>query len=201
MNTRQTFARSDSLIPCEFAGHELSRLIGKEAGAWEAFQETFEPLLYSAASAAVRRQGGRLNTEDIKEIVQDTYARLLRDDCRALKSYDPRKSALSTWLYRLAQNVAIDRLRRSRPETVPLSDALGVAGSEHSGPGILEGAGECLSSNERVLMRLLFNDGLSPQAAAERLGIAVQTVYSRKSKALNKLRKYLKRKRASGQEP
>lgn len=41
---------------------------------------------------------------------------------RALPSYDPKKAAFRTWLYRIADNKVIDARRQSRPVTTPLEE-------------------------------------------------------------------------------
>ncbi len=52
-----------------------------------------------------------------EELAQDSFAKAFA----ALRSFDPRYRLIS-WLLRIAQNTAIDYLRRMRPETVSLDD-------------------------------------------------------------------------------
>ena len=193
MNTRRAVTPSN-LLDRHCFEQELSRLIARKAGAWEAFREAFEGSLYAAARAAIRGRknwGGYVNSEDMEEIVQDVYARLLREECRALKTYDPRKGAPKTWLRRLTRNVAINRLKRPEIQTVPLSETLDVAVSEPERADLIAAAVECLSKSERTVLRLLFDGGLSSQAAAKLLGISVGAVYVRKWKGINRLRVFL----------
>lgn len=44
------------------------------------------------------------------EVVQDAFLRVWREAVR----YDPARGAVSTWLYRIAANLCVDRLRRIR---------------------------------------------------------------------------------------
>ena len=59
-----------------------------------------------------------------EELTQDTYTRALE---RIDQLRDPQ--AALAWLYRIATTVALDRLRRRRPSTVPL-DTVAPAGEE-----------------------------------------------------------------------
>ncbi|HTO77117.1 MAG TPA: sigma-70 family RNA polymerase sigma factor [Thermoanaerobaculia bacterium] len=72
---------------------------------------------------ALRLTGRR---EDAEEVAQDAFVRAYR----ALKSYAPerrREMALKAWLYRIALNVARNRVRRKRRPTVSLDDEAGQA--------------------------------------------------------------------------
>ncbi|SUE63055.1 sigma-70 family RNA polymerase sigma factor [Roseomonas gilardii] len=60
------------------------------------------PLLYSAALRVTGRPA------EAEEVAQEAMLRAWRDAGR----FDPRKAKLSTWLYRIAVNLAIDRARR-----------------------------------------------------------------------------------------
>lgn len=49
------------------------------------------------------------NPEDAEDLVQDVFLRVWR----AAESYDPDRAAVSTWVYRIATRLAIDRNRRT----------------------------------------------------------------------------------------
>ena len=52
------------------------------------------------------------------DLTQNIFLAVLR----ALPSYDPKKAAFRTWLYRIAANKVIDAHRRFRPVTTPLEE-------------------------------------------------------------------------------
>lgn len=58
------------------------------------------------------------NERDAEDVVQET----LLSAFRAIRSFDGR-SSLKTWLYRIAYNAALMRLRRYAPQTVPVDDS------------------------------------------------------------------------------
>ncbi len=80
----------------------------------EAFRQ-----LYLRYRQPVLRTARRIirNAEDAQEITQEIFLKVYR----SISDFDPAKSRLSTWLYRLASNHAIDhwraRNRRLRVET------------------------------------------------------------------------------------
>lgn len=63
------------------------------------------------------RQTG--NREDAMDLTQSIFLAVLR----AIRTYDGRRAAFRTWLYRIAVNKTIDVRRRIRPGPVPLEDA------------------------------------------------------------------------------
>lgn len=73
------------------------------------------PLLYGAALRVTGRPA------EAEEVAQEAMLRAWRDAAR----FDPRKAKLSTWLYRIAVNLAIDRARRPGEYRggVPLEEA------------------------------------------------------------------------------
>src|SRR5207245_7871847 len=57
---------------------------------------------------------------DIEDLTQDVFVRLCKDDFRLLRTYDPARAALSTWLTIVARSTARDALRRRRVDSVPI---------------------------------------------------------------------------------
>ena len=55
---------------------------------------------------------------DAEDAVQDAMERAWR----GRDSYDPAVAALSTWVYRIARNVCIDRLRETPRRPLPRDD-------------------------------------------------------------------------------
>lgn len=88
----------------------VSALRRREPAAFETLFETYSDKAYRLAV-------GLLEDETEAEcVVQDTFLRLLE----RLDQFEGR-AQLSTWLYRVAYNLSIDRLRQRRP-TVTMAD-------------------------------------------------------------------------------
>ena len=71
-------------------------------------------------SAGVYRLALRLMKDEAEaeDVMQETFLNAFR----AIDAFDGR-STLSTWLYRIAHNAALMRLRRAQPEMVPVDEA------------------------------------------------------------------------------
>ncbi len=131
-----------------------------------------------------------------EEIAQDALAMLWRK--AAL--FDPDKSSLATWLYRIARNRRIDMLRRDRASIIepedPIFDAVDDTDVEgqvdiHQREEAVRVAMEGLPQEQLVLVRLAFFDGLSHSQISERTGLPLGTVKSRIRLAFTRLRRTL----------
>jgi RNA polymerase sigma factor (sigma-70 family) len=163
-------------------------LLRGESGAWEAFVRRFGGLII----AAVR--GIAPNPSDIEDLTQDVFVRLCKDDFRLLRSYDPARAALSTWLTIVARSTARDALRRRRPDGVPIEAVpeaqLAVDPVEPVRKLKLPEA--LLSPRQREILTMLYDREMEVAEVAQALGIDPQTVRSAHHKAMTKLRAHFK---------
>ncbi|HVP14159.1 MAG TPA: sigma-70 family RNA polymerase sigma factor [Terriglobales bacterium] len=142
--------------------------------------------------------------EDAAEALQDAFLSAYRG-LRAFKS----EATFSTWLYRIATNAALMKIRKRRPNHVSLEQS----GSDDKGPLQLrdwsaQPAEELLTRETREVMEegmralpaqlqavfvLRDIEGLSSAEAAEVLGLSVAAVKSRLHRARLALRERLNR--------
>jgi RNA polymerase sigma-70 factor (ECF subfamily) len=98
------------------------------------------------------------------------------------------------WLYRIAHNLAISRVRRPRP--VPLVDEpperAGAADCEERWTAVLAAIGHLGESHREVIAKKHFGGCTVDQVAAE-LGVPPGTVRSRLGRAYAELRQLLRR--------
>ena len=131
-----------------------------------------------------------------EEIAQETMVTLWRK--AAL--FDPQRSGLATWLYRIARNRRIDLLRRDRldfldtadPVLEPADDSdllaqVDLQQREEAVRAALAG----LPPEQLSLVRLAFFDGLSHSEISERTGLPLGTVKSRIRLGFARLRRSL----------
>jgi RNA polymerase sigma-70 factor (ECF subfamily) len=131
-----------------------------------------------------------------EEIVQDTMVALWRK----ADLFDPAKSSVGTWLYRIARNRRIDLLRRNRGASVELEesmypvddrplpdDALDAREREK----LIRRAMAGLPPEQLVLVGLAFFEGRSHSEIAEQTGLPLGTVKSRIRLAFSRLRRNL----------
>jgi RNA polymerase sigma-70 factor (ECF subfamily) len=159
--------------------------------AWDEFVRATAPVIYTAVRRAIRARGRQ--PDEIADRVQDVYVRLLREDCRLLRTYDPDKAALSTWLTLIARTVVHEQSRKKilptmtlngqeRAPSEPIQDAVSF---DHPLPMSM------LAEQQRRVIAMLFDEGLTVEHAAARLGVEEQTIRSAKHKALTRLREHL----------
>jgi len=173
---------------------DVDACLAGDSRAWDGFCGRYTPLVYSVVRRILcRGHSGRSNVapEDVEEIVQEVFLRLVKDDSRLLRSFDPGKGKMSTWLSRIAENAAGNALRKPVIATIPLEEAGETPSKPGLSPQALEIPEGILSPREKEILDLLFVEGLAVQEAAERIGTAPQTVSGHKYRAINKLRVYL----------
>src|SRR5260221_12629931 len=98
-------------------GGDLAALIRGEKGAWDAFVRRYAALVM-AAVRAVAQDGG-----EAEDLTQEVFIRLCKDQFRLLKTYDPARAGLTTWLTIVARSTARDAQRRRRIQSMPIEDA------------------------------------------------------------------------------
>jgi RNA polymerase sigma-70 factor (ECF subfamily) len=159
-------------------------LLRGEKAAWNAFVRRYGGLVV----AAVR--GVAMAHADVEDLTQEVFVRLCKDDFRLLRSYDPARASLSTWITIVARSTARDGLRRRRPEGVPLDAVpeaqLAIDPVEPVQKLKLPEA--LLSPRQRQILAMLYDQEMDVAEIAHALGIDPQTVRSAHHKAMVKLR-------------
>lgn len=131
-----------------------------------------------------------------EEITQEVMVTLWRK----ASLFDPAKSSLSTWLFRIARNRRIDAMRRNRvdyldpnePALAPSDDTdLEAALDSSQREDAVRLAMASLPAEQLQLVRLAFFESLSHSEIAERTGLPLGTVKSRIRLAFTRLRRTL----------
>ncbi|BDY12059.1 RNA polymerase sigma factor [Hydrogenimonas cancrithermarum] len=167
----------------------LDRLIDGDKKCWNRFvvesASLIRAMVYKTMSAYTT-----VNPSEVDDAVQNVYFRLLKDDCRLLKSYDREKASLSTWLGLISRSVTIDLIRKRRNH-LSLDEDL-ASPQQHAIPtdGTIDLPKGLLSERQELILRMLFDKEMGPDEVADVLGVEIQTVRSAKHKAIEKLRRY-----------
>lgn len=112
--------------------------------------------------------------------------------------FDPAKSSLSTWLFRVARNRRIDHKRRDRSALIDPEDPIfqpdapepaDVTMDASTRDERVRNALESLPEDQRELVRLAFFNGFSHSEIAGQTGLPLGTVKSRIRLAFARLRK------------
>ena len=162
----------------------------RDRAAFERLFDHFAPRL----NGYLQRLGADTGTAE--EITQDVMATLWRK--AAL--FDPAKSSLATWLYRVARNRRIDGLRRDRSDELDdaepalqpsaMPDPLALLALQRRDEAVRTALG-ALPPEQLELVRLGFFEALSHSEIAARTGLPLGTVKSRLRLAFSRLRRAL----------
>ncbi|GAB4177000.1 MAG: sigma-70 family RNA polymerase sigma factor [Rhodocyclaceae bacterium] len=135
------------------------------------------------------RARGEAETEDL---LQEVFLRALRQKNGLCGIGNPR-----AWLYAIARNLLIDRLRLAK-EQVPLPDEL--AAETEEGPPPVDGLAQCLpralaelSPQDREAIVLCDIEGMTRQDYAVRIGLSLPAAKSRVQRARSRLKAHLTR--------
>jgi RNA polymerase sigma-70 factor (ECF subfamily) len=166
------------------AGIDLAALVGGDKAAWDGFVRAHARLILAAVRTLARDES------EAEDVAQDVFVRLCKDDFRLLKTYDPARAGLSTWLTIVARSTARDGLRRKRAPQVTLEDApeAAVAVDPVEPAQKLAIPEGLLSPRQKEVLGMLYDRDMDVAEVAQALGIDPQTVRSMHHKALEKLR-------------
>lgn len=163
----------------------VARCCSGDRAAWQQLVNEHVRIMHAAIIRSTR-----LPPEDREDILQSLVVHLLENGCQRLSRY--RGDAhLSTWLASVARNYAIDVVRkRMQTNTVTLDEA------EPSAPGwserLLQGvdldrAFSQLDPLDRMILRLVYQEGLSYEQVAQVTRLPVNTLASRILRAKRRL--------------
>ncbi len=164
----------------------VARVAGGDAVALRELYDRYGRVIYSFAYRLTH------DATLSEECVQDVFVALWR---RA-GDFDPSRAKLTTWLFVVARNRAIElgRQKTRRPE---LRDDLEPAGSAPDPADLIAVADESqrvaeamaeLPEDQLAVLRLSYFDGLSHSEIAQVIGIPLGTVKGRMRLALERLR-------------
>lgn len=175
---------------------ELCRLL--RAVATERDRSAFTTLFnYFAPRVKALLMRSGLNEELTEEVTQETMLAVWRK----ASYFDPGRAGVSTWIFTIARNRRVDRLRRERVRSNgDVFDASDEPDSLHSGEDVaiaaereklLRAALGALTKDQATIVHLSFFAEKPHVEIARELGIPLGTVKSRARLALNRLRSLL----------
>lgn len=182
----------------------IQRCFAHERRAWTTFVERFSRLIYSVVHETMRRHGAERSEDEVDELFHTTFLALYDNNYRRLRQWSGRCS-LASWVRLVTSSVVVDQLRRRR-RTTPIE----------TGGGTLDGpvpdylvddtpltvellvdaeravrlrvALKALSPADRELLLLLYRDERTPAEVAALLDVRPGALYTRKNRALQRLR-------------
>jgi RNA polymerase sigma-70 factor, ECF subfamily len=193
----------------------VAAVLAERPGAWTTFFSRYERLIISCVRKVLLRYGATHGEEDIEDLVSATALNLVKDDYKKLRAFDATRGyKLSSWVGLLATNTAHDALRQRPPAAASIDAEEGPAhdlASEGPDPSegvlraeqarMLSAAIAQLSPGEQLFIQYYFEDELEPEQIAQMMQISVNTVYSRKNKVREKLRRIIEETEAREEAP
>ncbi|GAB4145685.1 MAG: sigma-70 family RNA polymerase sigma factor [Candidatus Promineifilaceae bacterium] len=171
----------------------ISRCLAGEESAYAALYNLYAGEIYRLCYSLLQHR------EDAEEVLQDAFEYAFR----RLETYQPRKSAFKTWLYRIAISRCRNKRRRKWLPTFSLQQLAGDDISDHTVPDPGEQA--ALTEQQRQVWQALaqlspklretavlrYYEGLAYAEIGEILDISPKTVESRMRLAHQALRETL----------
>ncbi len=198
-------ARRDRAIPIDLESVGEARLVVQAlAGSQSAFEQIVRRYQRPVVSLIARLTGDRALAEDL---AQETFVKAFR----SLAAFDTTRR-LSSWLFRIAHNTAIDAMRRSRPPPVSIEATQSASAGlkEPATPPApdpverqelgraLEAALALLRPDQRAAIVLRYENGFSFDEIGTVLGVPEVTARSHVHRARKELARLLT---ASGWAP
>jgi RNA polymerase sigma-70 factor (ECF subfamily) len=153
----------------------------------EAFELLYSRYVRSVFGLALRRLGDRGHAEDA---VQEAFTAIWR----SASTYRPERGAAGGWLYTVARNAIVDRLRRNGPtadaELPDLASAERGPAQQAQDSDVawrVHRALEDLQPREREVIELAYWSGMSQSEVAEYLHLPLGTVKTRTRSGLARL--------------
>ena len=145
-----------------------------------------------------------------EDVLQETFWRVWK----SADTYQPERGSFTSWLFRIARNLAIDLYRRRnvRPQMMPVGDENGSVLDQVPDPATdvveqaqaaldgkqVKSAMSLLSGVQRQVIEMAYFYGMTRQEIAEATGEALGTIHTRARLALQKLREELEKQEFEG---
>lgn len=126
-----------------------------------------------------------------QDVLQETFVKIWR----YAKKYDASKAKLFTWLYRIAYNTAIDKVRSLKNKTtkevqIETSSVYKITTNQLNDEVLdIQKHLNTLDEKYQIVINALFFEGMTQQEASDELDIPLGTIKSRLKIGLRELRK------------
>jgi len=151
------------------------------------------PIIYENYSGSLLGVISKITPDEAmaQDALQESFIKIWRYS----KKYDPNKAKLFTWLYRIARNTAIDKLRSHNikfEREVQIGDTnvykLSTSGLNQDAIDLQKHVAT-LDIKYQTVLKALFFEGMTQQEASEELDIPLGTIKSRLKIGLRELKK------------
>lgn len=165
----------------------IEDLLGSPEAFGRVFDD-FQPKIYAYIACRVNSR------EDAEDLTSRTFEKALR----SLRSFDPERASMATWLYRIAGNLIIDHYRheatRKAVDPAKLFEVYAMSPGDEAGSQRLEmvlNLMKRLPDSYQEVLTLKYVEGFTNGEVAEILGCSQKTLSMKIYRSLKALRKIL----------
>jgi len=178
----------------------LAGCLNGEKTAWDTFVRQYSDLVFHTIKRTLLLYHTGASTDLIQDLYQETFAALLKDNCKKLRQFrGDYGCSLPSWIRLIVTQLAVQFLRKQKTRMDGAADALDAIADYNSDSSdfpidsgdhekSLIGALQALSPRERILVDLCYRQGLATEKIAAILRTSPNAVYTQKSRVLDKLR-------------
>ncbi len=170
--------------------HLVAQLKGQQRNALCYLYDHYSAALYSMVLRIVKQES------IAEEVLQDVFLKIWN----SMDQYNAGKGRLFTWMFRIARNLSIDKMRSKELQrelkTDAIADNLDTINHRHHDLQHTDAIGldkflNQLQQENQFIIRLLYLEGYTHAQIAKEYGIPLGTVKTRHRSALIQLRKIL----------
>ncbi len=184
----------------------LEACIRGERHAWDQFVEQYSNLIYHAIRRTFNLYSFNFHYHDIEDLHNGVFLSLIEDDCKKLRQFKGIGGcSVATWLVTVTTNLTINFMKRKR-DHLSLDDEsddkralIDTLSSPHPDPSdilstheqdtLLSELMQGLSVSDQLFLKYYYEDDLPPEQIARAMHISVSSVYSKKSRVIDRLQK------------
>ncbi len=193
----------------------VKNCVANQVEAWEIFVRKYSSLIELTVFITLRNYGVRDNLEEQKrDVTQEVFLALRENDNRRLRSYKNEKGhSFAGWLRVVTARIVIDQLRRKKQSFISIYEPT-ASGEEWGNSRLVSKAprpdsqmeeqaviafirkevGQ-MSTKDQLIMKLLYEDGLSIKNVSKIVGLNPGTLYTRLSRIKAKIREGAKKEK------
>jgi len=186
----------------------LAECISGRKDSWDTFVLQYSKLIYYSINKTLKLHNQNLEREDIEDIFSSLFVSFMDKDYKKLRQFEGRQGCtLSSWIRLITIRHTIDFLRRQKnlvslnddsDNTQPLVERIPSKSKsfekeleESQTARALKNAIATLPASDRLFMELFYEKELPPEEIASILKVSVNTVYSKKNRVREKIKKIL----------
>jgi RNA polymerase sigma-70 factor, ECF subfamily len=184
----------------------IQRCIRSDGLAWDEFLKKYSRLIYNYIHSVLKIHSSLSRQHNAEDIFQEIIFSLIKDNFAKLKSFKGmNRCSLASWLRQVTINFTIDHLRKPRADLYSLDEVNteGVSFSEmipdrkafpadilskkETAASLVDCVGQ-LAAEDKYLLELNLNQGLSLDEIKEHLGISRGALDMRRSRIIQRLK-------------